>query len=145
MERQLKAVGLIEVLVALLILAIGILLIVRFQGTTFENRAIINQRNEALQLAQSRIDQLRHYQVLDTTSGKVAYEDIANGSESVTKASTIYTVSWVVTEQTSPDYKVIQVTVTWTDRDNVAQSITLSTIVGRIDPSSSGVIMQGLP
>ena len=145
MERQLKAVGLVEVLIALLILAIGILLIVRFQGTTFENRAVLNQRNEALQLAQDRLDQLRHYEVIDTTAGKAAYEDIASGSTTVAKTSTTYTVTWTVTEQTAPDHKVIQVTVTWTDRKNTAQSISLSTIVGKVDPSSSGTIMQGLP
>jgi Tfp pilus assembly protein PilV len=145
MERQLRAVGLVEILIALVILAIGILIIVRFQGTAFENRSAINQRNEAIQLAHDRLEQLRHYQVLDTTSGKTAYEDIASGSTSVTKASATYAVSWNVTENTSPDHKVIDVTVTWVDQKNQSHSITISTIVGKINPATSGTIMQGLP
>ncbi len=139
-----RGASLIEILVAVVVLAIGVAVLVRFQGVILESRGLIGQRNEAVQLAEDRLDQLRHYEVLETISGKIAYADIASGSATVTKASATYTVTWVVTELASPDRKQLQVTVTWIDRENASQSLTLTSVVGKIDPATSATIMQGL-
>lgn len=145
MRNRWQAFSLVEVLVALLVLAVGIAAIIRFQSGALENRGFLSQHHEALQLAEDRLDQLRQYEVVDTTAGKTAYADISSGSTTEIKASTTYTVSWAVTESTNPDYKTVQVTVSWTDRKNTPRSIVLATIIGKIDPANSQIIMQELP
>lgn len=143
--RKYHAFSLVEVLVALLVLAVGIAAIIRFQGGALENRGFLTQHHEALQLAEDKLDQLRQYEVVNTVAGKTAYADIASGSTTTTKASTTYTLAWSVTESTNPDYKTVQVTVSWTDRRNTPRSIVLATIIGKIDPANSQTIMQALP
>lgn len=142
--NKVKAVSLVEVLVALVVLALGIAAIVRFQGVALENRGFISQQNEAIQIAEDRIGQLRDYEVLNTTAGKSAYEDIVSGSASVSKASATYAVSWSVSDEASPEHKVVTITVSWTDRQNQSRSIVLSSIIGKINPSGSAAVMQSL-
>jgi len=139
-----KGASLIEVLIALLILATGIVALVKFQGSLLQSRTLVNQRSVAVQLAESKLEELRHFSVIATTPGYTAYEDIASGTSSIAGVSAIYTMTWTVTENTNPSYKSITVTVTWTDPTGGAQSVTLNTIVGSVDPALSGTIMQGL-
>ena len=139
-----RGVSLVEILIALLVLALGIAVLVRFQGGVLRSRGIVSQHNEAIQLAEDRLGQLRNYSVLNTTTGKNAYQDIANGTATVAKASTTYTVTWVVAELTDPDHKTVTVTVTWVDSQGVSHNIALSSIIGKINPASSGTVMQGL-
>ena len=139
-----NGVSLVEVLIALLVLMLGIAAIVRFQGGALESRGLISQNHEAIQIAEDRLEQLRDYEVLDTTSGKTAYQDIVSGNTTVTKASATYTVTWTVSELSNPDHKTVTVTVSWTDRKNTARSIVLSSIIGKIDPANAGAVMQGL-
>lgn len=62
-----KGFTLIEVMLALLILALGILGITKLQGTLIKNSTDANQRAVAVSLAQKKIDDLRSFAVLDMT------------------------------------------------------------------------------
>lgn len=41
-----------------------------------------------------------------------------------------------------PDFKTVEVTVTWTDQDNIQQNIVLDTIISASDPARSGRVLQ---
>lgn len=138
-------IALIEVVIALLILGVGIVTLVQFQADLVQNRTVINQRARAVQLAESKLESLRHFAVINTTPDYPAYEDIATGTANVSATSANYTLAWTVTENTEPPYKTIVVVVSWVDLVGEPQSVTLNTIVGRVNPALSGTIIQGLP
>lgn len=88
-----KGFTLIEVMLALLILALGILGISKLQGTLIKNSSDANQRAVAVSLAQKKIDDLRSYVETDLTGGSdwacpgtplaaasLAYADIADNT-----------------------------------------------------------------
>lgn len=144
MKKQ-GGISLLEVLIALTILAAGIIALVKFQGDLMRTRVELSQETEALMLAQDQMENLRYYQVLNTTAGFTAYQDKVSGSTSVVKTTTTYTVAWTIATFTAPDYKTATVTVTWTDPMNVSQTVRLSSIIGSIDPATSGAVMHSLP
>lgn len=132
---------LIEVLITLLIIAIGVIALVRFQNYLAYTNSVTQQTADAAILAKQKIELLRDYQVINTTAGYSAYADIANGSQSSTVGNTTYTVAWTITTATNPDYKTIDVNVTWTDRRSSAQSVRMISRVGSIDPAHSASVM----
>lgn len=89
-----KGFTLIEVMLALLILAIGILGISKLQGMLIKNSTDANQRAVAISLAQKKIDDLRSFAELDMTGASdwacpaipglsadsLAYADIADNT-----------------------------------------------------------------
>lgn len=144
MKKQ-KGVSLIEILIALIILATGVVTLMKLQGDLIRGRGLTGQQSQALMIMQNKIDELRNYQVLTTTTGYTAYDDIVSGSSVVTGDTTNYNLAWTVTDQTNPDRKEVQITATWTDASNATQTLTLDTMIGRVDPTVSGVLMQALP
>lgn len=133
--------AMVEVLVTLLILAGGLLAVGKFQGTLIENSSLAKQRTEAVMLGQQKIESLRAYEVLTTTTGKFAYADIATGSDTVNGANAAYNRSWTVAASSSPAYKSIAMTVGWTDNRGGAQSASLATLVSSSDPALSGSLI----
>lgn len=143
-QHKQQGISLVEVLISLVVVTVGLVALVQFQSDMMRNRNLMSQQSEAVTLANDKLDELRQYEVLDTTAGKKAYQDIASGSSTVSGTNATYNVVWTVTEVNDPPYKTIQVTVTWTDASNQSQTITLSSIVAKIDPKISGSISQGL-
>lgn len=139
--RKLQGQTLIESLATIVIVAIGVIALIRFQNYLSYDNSVSLQRADALTLARSTIETLRDYQVLNTTSGYTAYSGISSGSSSVTGTSATYSVSWTVTTLVNPDYKTIDVTVSWTDRRGTSQSVRLISHVAGIEPANSAAIM----
>lgn len=125
---------LIEVSVAMFVLAVGILGVGKMQAEISKNNSIAKQRTEAAVLAQDKIERLRNFSVLITTTGKRAFSDITTGSDSISGTNANYTRSWAITENTTPAYKKVSVSVTWTSAENSNESINLSSIIGKTDP-----------
>ncbi len=75
--RAQRGVSLVEALVALAVMAFGMMAIVGVQSTMRQNADIAKQRSEAVRIAQEAIERWRAYSVLDTTAGRTAYADIA--------------------------------------------------------------------
>lgn len=135
---------LLEILIALIILMTGVLIMTKFQSDITRSRSSINQQSEAMLIATNKLDGLRHYVVLNSAAGSPAYEDISSGNSTVTGMNGTYNLNWTVTENMTPSYKTIRVTVTWTDQSNQTQNITLDSIIGKMDPTASGRVMQNL-
>ena len=136
--------GLLEAMIALFVIAAGIVVLMKFQAEILHHRGYLSQQSEAVQLAENKLDDLRNYSVIATTSGSKAYDDIVSGSSTATGASTSYTLVWTVVEFLSPPYKTINITVSWVDSSGATKSVSLSSLVAKVNPVNSGVIMQGL-
>lgn len=143
MRSRQRGQSLIEVLIAVLFIAIGVIALIRFQHYLAYDNSLVHQKSDAALLAVKQTEMLRDFQVLNTTSGYTAYQDIASstGAATVTIGNTSYSMTWSVTSQTNPTYKTIDVTVSWTDVHSNPQSIELTTQVAGIDPSNSASIM----
>jgi len=64
---QQRGVGLIGVLVAAVVFAVGITAVVQLQGTFFKSSSAANARSIAMSIAQEKIDDLRGFQVFDSS------------------------------------------------------------------------------
>ena len=135
---------LIEVLISLAILAIGVVVIVKFQGDLLRNMGSTQQQSEAVSLAENKLNELRNYVVLTTAEGTPSYEQIVNGTQTTTNNNTTYTTTWVVTTVASPPYKTVVITVSWTNSENATESVSLESIIGAVDPTKTGAVMHGL-
>lgn len=139
--NSLSGQGLIETLLVLLLVGIAVVSLMRYQHNTAYRADNAQQQFDAMLLAQNRIEILRDFQVLTTTSGYVAYTSIVTGSTTSTVGNTAYTIAWTITTTASPSYKRIDVTVSWTNRVGTAQSVRLITIVAGIDPATSASVI----
>lgn len=142
-KRCLKQQGqtLIEALVTILVIALGVIALIRFQSYLAYDNSLAQQKAEATFLALQKIEVLRDFQVLTNTAGYTSYQSIASGTGTSTGVNTTYNLSWTVTTNNNPDYKKIDVTVSWTDRYNNSQSVELVTDVAGIDPANSSAVM----
>lgn len=164
MKRQ-RGFGLIEVMVTMLVLSVGILAHIGFQRMVFRDTNVAEARNNAVQLAAEKVEDLRAYTQLKSETGKIAYEDIANNAGgriaqgTLTVGNTLYNRIWKVKNwyydspnsaatQTVPsgdplpDFKQIQVTVQWIDLEGAAQSVDLYTSISGLDPARASRIFH---
>jgi Tfp pilus assembly protein PilV len=132
---------LIEALVTMVFIAVTVIALIRFQNYLSYENSLSQQRGDATILAQSRIESLRDFQVLNNTGGYSSYQGIASGTSTTTGSNATYTVTWTVTSSTNPTHKVVDVTVGWTDRRGAAQSVRLISDVAGIEPANSAAVM----
>jgi len=142
-------VSMIEVLVTIMVVALGMFGVAKFQGLAFLAGGYAKERAVATQLAQEKLDDLRSYIQLTSATGVFSYPDIANNaggtlsSGNVTQANIQYSRTWAAENyyycaagsnpQTAnctpakvlPDFKRITVTVAWLDIDAAKQGATL--------------------
>lgn len=138
MMIKMKGQGLVEILMTLLIVAGSVLALLRLHSYLLYSNNLTYQQATAFQLAKSEIESLRDYSALTGTN---SYANIASGSSTVTGVSATYSMVWTVTSYTNPNYKTIDVTVSWTDRFGTSQSIRLISNIAQTDPNYSASIM----
>jgi Tfp pilus assembly protein PilV len=139
MMIKFKGQGLIEVLATFLIIAGSVSALIYFQNNLAYSNNLTQQKNTAMTLAYSQIETMRDFVNL---TGTGSYQNIASSTSTSAGISTTYTITSTITTNTDPNYKTIDVTVSWTDRRNTAQSIRLISRVAGINPVYSGVIME---
>lgn len=138
-----RGVSLIEALVALAVMAFGILGVVGVQTTLRSNGDIAKQRAEAVRIAQQEVDHWRSFTVLtlppSPTLHTIAYDQLTSaGPTSVVGNNTTFALTRTVTASTSGSGKSVQVDVSWVDRGGTTQSVSLKTLVAGILPEISG-------
>jgi type IV pilus assembly protein PilV len=121
MDLNQKGFSLLEILIGLVILAIGILAIAGMQITSMRGNFFSDNIMQASILGQDRLEQLK---TLSTPPGPGTYDD---GFITIrgTSFSRVYNVS-VHPSPDLPDSIVIQVTVRW--RDTSDHSVSFSTV-----------------
>ena len=159
-RRRQSGAGLLEVLIVMLVISIGLLTHIRFQKFAYRETGLSLAQMVAAELAVEKIDDLRSFPVLTTTTGQRAYQDIADNAGgalpagSVTVDNQSFNRSWSVTDwyyatpgaaptttvpagSPLPDLKRVTITLSWLDLNNEVQTYSLSSLIAGIDPRSS--------
>ncbi|AEY00720.1 type IV pilin [Oceanimonas sp. GK1] len=146
MTRQ-YGFGLIEVMLAFIIVAATAGTLLQLNKTYLEYSRDGRSREVAMRLAESKLDELRRFQ------SRTGFDAIVSGSDSVSLDNIDYGRSWTVTPYawnsassawaTPPPANVeigkkeVAVTVTWTDAGE-AQSFSLDSVISPNTPASGG-------
>lgn len=128
MKRSIAREGgflLIEMLVVMLILAIGLLGIIAESSAAVRGGRLANQGTAGTALGQAKIEELKGVRFDDIASGADATTLDANGA-----ANGVFSRSWSVTSQTlnGVPAKQITVTVTWPETTGTP-SVSLTTLI----------------
>ncbi|EHR70434.1 Tfp pilus assembly protein PilV [Burkholderiales bacterium JOSHI_001] len=138
-----RGITLVEALVALAIMAGGMLGYVNLQSTLRQNSDMARQRSEATRLAQERMESLRRFTVVDNTPGQTSYaglQDSAVTAVAGLSANTSFSIAHSVLATDDPPSKTLSVTVNWTDRSGAAQQVLLTSVVSGTAPALSGAL-----
>jgi Tfp pilus assembly protein PilV len=136
--RNQRGFSLTEALVSFAITASGLLAIASFQAGLLSGSAYSKARTEALSLAQQKIEHFRHYthasddNFIDDNGDGVMDADGTYTDASIDGQNARFSRSWSLS--TSGETKKIDVTVSWLDRANEAQSVMLATQLTWISP-----------
>jgi hypothetical protein len=155
MSRRSSSLGvsLIEALVALAVMAFGLLGVVGMQATLRFNADVSKQRTEAVRMAQEQIESLRSFAALRGTAG-LDYDEVASIPSAVVPttagfANTVFNRTTTVFDPavTDPQFKSVIVNVSWLDRQTadggLAQNVTFVTTIAEVAPEMSASL--GLP
>jgi Tfp pilus assembly protein PilV len=139
--RAPRGISLIEALVAMAVMAFGMLGVVGMQATLRTNADLSKQRTEAMRIAQERMEDLRNFSVLtDPTATSKAFDTKATfAATTVTgyTTNTSYTVSGTVTPTTPSTHKTLAINVAWIDRTGATQNVSLMSALANIAPEVS--------
>ena len=104
-----SGIGLIEVLITTVVIAVGLLAVASLQGNLIGGSRDNKTRAEAKALADSKIEELRD------TVVKTGFDALASSPspESIGGVTENFNRSWVITDQTSPERKHVSITVCW--------------------------------
>jgi len=141
-----RGVALIEAMVALLIMAFGMVALAGLQSNMRRGADLAKQRGEAIRLAQQQMEQLRNYSVLTLPANPAAdvqdYASIAtvatNANAGDTNSNAAFALTRTVTDVADTPLKAVNVTVRWNDRANGAQFVIIDSYINGADPSLSG-------
>lgn len=150
----------VEVLVALVIIAIGVAGLVGLQRMFIQSSERASTRAAAMEVARERLESLRFED----------YETLAAGSETVTKAERSFSSSWTITGQyrvggawvtasspsapsplpAQPEAKAVVVSVDWVERGGESESLELESWFTEIQARDGGLAVtqpgaRGLP
>lgn len=148
-DSKQAGVSLIEALVALVVMAFGVLGVAGLQATMRQNADISKQRSEAVRIAQEAIEDARAFTVLATPAPPSlarAYEDVKTAVASNVigyTTNTSYTIARTVVNSASPPIKTLVVDVAWADRTGQTQHVLLNSSVAGIAPELAGSL--GIP
>lgn len=138
-------VSLIEALVALAVMAFGMVGVVGMQATLRYNGDVAKQRSEAVRLAQETIENRRAFSVYPDTAGHVhSYADIVDQAEiTIAGKNADYKLTESVFGIGAGQGRTLAVAVSWLDRTGQLQSVQLSTAIGKVLPELGGGL--GIP
>ncbi len=147
-RRRAAGVSLIEALVALAVMAFGMLGVVGMQSTMRAGADISRQRSEAVRIAQEELERLRNYSVVASAPGRFAFADIitaAPASVAASNANTTFFLETLVPAAAASDamapVRQVRVIVTWADRSASApnQRVELSSAIAGLPAELSAL------
>ena len=160
--------SMIDVLVAIIVLATGLLALAALQAALTRNSADARARAQIGAYADGLIDQLRAsgYDniaagTISASSGTTAQKSAATTMQNATGVSSLSTAITVAryygsgstftttapssVDGTTPEYKEVNVTSSWTDAQGQSRSLKLSTIVSPTSVSHGNTLTSGTP
>jgi len=145
--------GLLDVLLAIVIFAVGMLALANLQTNLTRSSSDSNSRTVAANIAEEMIEDMRNFEVISSQTGKKAYNDIVDDSSTVSRGGIDYTVAVdvqdyyfsadrVSVQKTAPagvggsSFKYVELTVSW----NTAQEFQIDETQSTSDRLGSGSI-----
>jgi hypothetical protein len=149
-RRVVLGISLIEALVALAVMAFGMLGVVGMLSTLRFNADLSRQRAEAVRLAQDAMESWRAYSVLRSASAvapQIAFEDIVDTGPDmllVAEVNTPFSRETIVVPEaaSSPRVREVRVLVRWQDRRGEPQEVLLTSQIGYVPPELAAVVAQ---
>jgi Tfp pilus assembly protein PilV len=139
-------VSLIEAVVALGVMAFGILGIAGIQATLRTNSDIAKQRSEAVRIAQEVMEDLRGFEVLAVDADKAAFAGIVSQALADRSGSNAtYTRGLGVSDSAVGRMKFVVATVGWTDRLGEAQQVVLRSTISGVTAEIAGALGAAPP
>lgn len=148
--RQQRGITLVEALVALAVMAFGIMGILGVQTTLRATGDLSKQRAEAVRIAQASIEAARGFSVIEPPAipdGSRDYQSISTrpafnvaGLSTNTTFTLSTTVNDLFTDPAAQRGKVMTTTVSWPDRAGVRQVVVLRTLVSAVPPGVAGAL-----
>ena len=138
-----RGVSLVEALVAMGVMAFGMLAVVGLQVTLRTNSDISKQRSEAVRMAQQSIEDWRAFTAFEATPGVIDYQELVDdGPINIVGINATFarTRDFTVWPGGSPPMKTLAVTVQWQDRNGDIQTVQLSSVIAGIAPDLSGAL-----
>lgn len=142
-----RGVSLVEALVALAVMAFGMLALVGVQATMRLNSDLAKQRSEATRIASEEIENLRSFSSVPVVAGQpnTSYDEIASRTVEGYQppggiGNTTYRVVRTVTLVPGSQQKAVTVQVQWNDRTNVQQTVTLDSVLSGTPPNLGALL-----
>ena len=148
--RRHKQTGftIVEALIALAVMGFGLLSLASMQLKLAGTGDVARQRTEAIRLAEQKIEELRSFTGI--SSGTINWNGLANGTDTITPSTYLvgstngtnvsYTRTWTLGGAPTDPMRTASVSVAWINRAGEPQSVTLSTVISKSDPSDSGFL-----
>lgn len=127
--NKIIGIGLIEVLITTVVVAMGLLALATFQGELMGGSRLSKARDEAKMLCDSKVEELRDRIVrgtFDSSGNPVpadSYLAIASGNDQVTGTNATFTRTWNIADLVDPVRKRITATCSWDGEQVVVQSM----------------------
>lgn len=136
-----RGISLVEAIVALAVMAVGMLAVAGVQSTLRLNADVAKQRTEATLIAQDQMEADRSFTLVEAPTGTPSWSTIVSdvSPREVTGLNAVYRVQRTVTYDEQPA-KVLRVTVTWNDRSGAEQRVELNSSIAAAAPALSGTL-----
>ncbi len=141
----------VEVLVALVIIAVGVAGLVSLQRMFIQSSTRAAERTAAMELAQEKLEELRF----------VEYADLATGSDTATREGKSFSMDWTIADRywsaggwvpssdpsapdplpPEPDIKSVTVSVSWTERAGDTESLDMEAWFSKIESRDGGLVV----
>ncbi|QTQ30505.1 Uncharacterized protein pbN1_05130 [Aromatoleum bremense] len=136
---------LIEAMVALVVMAAGILGIAKLNTFFIEVSGQAKSRTQAVQLAEGKLEELRSLMVRSQFEAIAGDCDSVYGMSASDVQSTAFERCWTITPETiteDDDHAEISVLVSWTDRMNIEQAVDVRSVVAWDDPGKAVALVK---
>jgi len=121
-SKKTAGIGLIEVLITTVVVALGLLAVASFQGSLIGESRENKSRTEAKALAESKIEEFRDAIIRDVLVAGVVPAvapflpaDTTGATDTVAGVTESFTRTWSVSDQAVPERKEIEVSICWSD------------------------------
>lgn len=138
-----RGFALIEALIALLVMAFGMLALSGMQVSLSRNADVAKQRTEAMRLAQARIEEMRSFTGIST--GTINWNGLDAMVDTFRTTNTNYTVASTMSGVDTDALRAVNVQVDWLDRTGAPQRVSLASVISQTDPRDPGFIGNPLP
>jgi len=130
MIKKQKGIGFIEVLVATVIVAGGLLALASMQGNFYSSSGESKARSEAIVLAEQKMEEFRN-NVVEGNYDAITQLDVGD-AETSTGKNTSFSRYWTVTDVTDPTRKQVVISVAW-----AGGNVEIESEIAFIDPADS--------